>query len=243
MRDVAHWLRLRVGPDERMRKEAGLQLLERAAGLLIPGYVVTDHSKAWWEDEGFFSRLRSVDRTDRSSDRKYLLLELVKLIEHVPGDTAEAGVFEGATSWLLCDRLAGSGRTHHAFDSFEGLPATDDGDGAYWRHGDLRADADAVRELLAPYDAVVEQGWIPDVFAPAADRRFALVHIDVDLYEPTLASLEFFHPRTEAGGIIVCDDYGLTTCPGARRAVDEYMREREPVLHMPTGQAVIVRRG
>ena len=242
-RELLYWLRVRLGPDEIARRDAGQYLLQRAANRLLPGYVLTEHSKAWWEDDDFFARFRRVEDTDRSADRKFLMLELLKLIEDVPGDTVEAGVFEGAMSWMICDQLAESGRRHFAFDSFEGLPQAGPGDASHWRLGDLTADEQLVRERLAPFGAVVEKGWIPEVLAVAADRDFALVHIDVDLYRPTRDALEFFYPRTNPGGIIVCDDYGFTTCPGAKSAVDEYMESRpEPVLHAPTGQALIFKR-
>jgi hypothetical protein len=73
---------------------------------------------------------------------------------------------------------------------------------------------------------VIHAGWIPDCFSEVVDRSFCFVHIDVDLYEPTLASLEFFGSRMVPGGIIVCDDYGFETCPGARRAGDEFAAAR-----------------
>jgi hypothetical protein len=90
----------------------------------------------------------------------------------------------------------------------------------------------------------VVTGWIPEVFrkAEADIGQLAFVHIDVDLYEPTRESLEFLYPRVASGGIIVCDDYGFISCPGAVRAIDEYMAGRpEPVLHCPTGQGVIIK--
>ena len=86
------------------------------------------------------------------------------------------------------------------------------------------------------------RGWIPERFAEVADRRFAFVHIDVDLYQPTLDSVAFFYQRLVPGGIIVCDDYGFTTCPGATRAMDEFMADKpEHIVHLPTGQGVIFR--
>ena len=36
------------------------------------------------------------------------------------------------------------------------------------------------------------KGWIPDRFDEIALKKFCLVHIDVDLYQPTLDSLNFF---------------------------------------------------
>ena len=36
------------------------------------------------------------------------------------------------------------------------------------------------------------KGWIPEKFFLVENQKFSLIHIDVDLYEPTLKSLEFF---------------------------------------------------
>jgi len=40
-----------------------------------------------------------------------------------------------------------------------------------------------------------ERGFIPDVLSRLPETRWAFVHIDVDLNEPTLACLEYFYPR------------------------------------------------
>ena len=39
------------------------------------------------------------------------------------------------------------------------------------------------------------KGWIPERFDEVKDRTFSFVHIDVELYQPTYDSLEFFFPR------------------------------------------------
>ena len=46
----------------------------------------------------------------------------------------------------------------------------------------------------------------------------SFVHLDVDLYEPTRACLDYFLPRLSPGGFVICDDYGAPTFPGAARA-------------------------
>lgn len=41
---------------------------------------------------------------------------------------------------------------------------------------------------------------------------------------------------------MVFDDYGFPTCPGARKAVDEFFADkRETPIVLPTGQAVAIR--
>jgi hypothetical protein len=77
-----------------------------------------------------------------------------------------------------------------------------------------------VRQALAEFPGVeYHPGWIPDSFRGLPERRYRFVHLDVDLYAPTLAALEYFLPRMARGGTIVCDDYGWQ---GARLALDEF---------------------
>ena len=64
------------------------------------------------------------------------------------------------------------------------------------------------------------KGWIPDKFHEVSDKKFCLVHIDVDLYQPTLDSLNFFWDKLN-GGVLVCDDYGSLLCPGTKKAMDK----------------------
>lgn len=76
------------------------------------------------------------------------------------------------------------------------------------------------------------------------NKTFALVHVDVDLYQPTLDSLEFFFPRLLPGGILVCDDYGSGSYPGARTAMDEYFSNQlENIIELPQGQGFVQKLG
>jgi hypothetical protein len=216
-------------------------LLERLARRVAPSYVLGEAAKSWVRDRTFMDDYRRlVPGNDRSAERKWAIRSLVASIADLPGDTAEAGVYMGATSYFICQA---AGKPHHAFDSFEGLSAPIRADGEFWTVGDLSASEARARSVLEPFDARVFRGWIPDVFDQAEIDALCFAHIDVDLYEPTLASLERFYPLLTTGGMMVCDDYGFETCPGARRAVDEFISERpERVVHLPTGQGLIVKR-
>lgn len=122
--------------------------------------------------------------------------------------------------------------------------ATGAADGNYWHRGDMAVTLDEVRSRLAEVLPRIEfhPGWIPDRFPEIANRRFALVHLDVDLQQPTADALSFFYQRLVDRGILICDDYGFDTCPGARAAMDTFFADKpEPVLHLPTGQGLVIR--
>ena len=75
-----------------------------------------------------------------------------------------------------------------------------------------------------------------------ADRKFALVHIDVDLHAPTRDSLEFFYPRMSEGGVIIVDDYGSSLCPGATLAVDTLLADKpEKMISLVDGGGFLVK--
>ena len=83
-------------------------------------------------------------------------------------------------------------------------------------------------EVLKDFDFVkTYKGWIPEKFFLVEDLKFSLVHIDVDLYEPTLKSLEFFFPRLSDGGIIICDDYNSKYFNGSKKAWDEFFKNKK----------------
>jgi O-methyltransferase len=210
-----------------------------------PKYKFSEDCRLYLEDADFLRWYESFEANGyQSLDRKWCLKYLLKLIEAVPGDTAECGVYKGASSYLICESIEGAGRRHHAFDSFEGLSTPEAADGTHWRAGALACSIEEVRDNLKRFDFVeYHRGWIPSSFESLdSDKDFALVHIDVDLYQPTLASLEFFWPQLSEGGLVISDDYGFTSCPGARRAMDEYFAGvGEPIIELSSGQAFVIK--
>jgi len=68
----------------------------------------------------------------------------------------------------------------------------------------------------------VRKGRFPETAAGLAHSDFAFVSLDADLYEPTMAGMEFFYPRLNEGGVILIHDYHNTRFKGVRQAVKEY---------------------
>ena len=92
------------------------------------------------------------------------------------------------------------------FDSFEGLSEINEKDKNVKKLDQnlikkiktqfVSNDEFVKNEVLKDFKFVeIFKGWIPEKFNKVKDKKFSFVHIDVDLYEPTLQSLEFFFPR------------------------------------------------
>ena len=247
-RTVWSAVRALLGGPPSERRLVRYWLGEQAARWIGRCWVPED-LQAWREDEVFLRAYRRFEpRNLRSAERKFAVYQLANAQADIPGDTAECGVYRGATSYFIC--LAGLSGTHHVFDSFAGLSLPEGADApapknvASWTAGELSASLEEVQRNLAEFDRVAyHPGWIPQRFADVENRQFRLVHIDVDLYQPTRDSLEFFYPRLVPHGMLICDDYGYLNCPGARRACDDFAEQiTEPMIHLPTGQALLIKR-
>jgi O-methyltransferase len=175
----------------------------------------------------------------------------------IPGARAECGVLGGTSALIACRAArahdpAFSGAGLHLIDSFEGLgePTEEDrfGDGARTakslQKGAYAARLEIAQAALAGFSGVsFHKGWIPEVLGTLPESTWAFVHIDVDLYAPSYGALSYFHPRLSPGGVIICDDYGSPTFPGAHRAWHQYCDENAlAYVVLDSGQAVILKR-
>ena len=146
--------------------------------------------------------------------------------EQVPGAFAELGVWRGATSVFL-HRCAPERRLY-LFDTFEGFPLAD-------REPENSADArfqdtseEAVRRVIGGGDnVIIRKGRFPETAAGLEHETFAFVLLDLDVFAPTLAGLEFFYPRLAPGGYVFVHDYNSpesnSACP---RAVRQAMQDK-----------------
>lgn len=239
LRDLAS-----TGDAGRRARYAILDRLSKSSGFRMYGFNTN-----WFENGEFVEAWRTFpEPINAIHDRRFNLYNLAKAFSHIPGDLAECGVYAGRGSHLMLVATAEIGKHLHGFDSFEGLsePLAVDVSGACeWRKHDFSSPELRANRNLAAHAGrfSLYRGWIPERFSDVAERQFSFVHVDVDLYQPTLDACEFFWPRLSPGGALLCDDYGSINCPGARQAIDEFARALDQrAAELATGQGLLVKR-
>ena len=186
------------------------------------------------------------------------LIQLIKysLSREETFDFAECGCWHGHSSFIISKLINDSSKkvNFHIFDSFEGLsPQTkEDENFSKLKKNQIKKQS----ELFASSEDFLKnkvlkdfnffktyKGWIPSRFSEVSEKKFSFVHIDVDLYEPTLQSLEFFYPRLVNGGVIVCDDYNYNNFDGAKKAWDFYFSDKKYtfVFKNPMGASFLIK--
>ena len=84
---------------------------------------------------------------------------------------------------------------------------------------------------------------IPKRFDKIINTKISFLHIDVDLYQPIKEILEHLYPKVVIGGVVVFDDYGHSSFEGAKKAVDEFLKENNYSFFykVPMGSAYIIK--
>ena len=174
---------------------------------------------------------------------QFLLYSLTRAQIRLPGDIAEVGVYTGASAKLICE--ARGSKPLHLFDTFEGLPESSAKDRNVYNNKSkpqYACSLESVQDYLHDYaDLHFYKGLFPTTAEPVRDRTFCFVHIDVDLYESTLACLQFFYPRLVPGGILLSHDYSILA--GVKAAFTEFLADKpEALVELPTTQCMIIKR-
>ena len=194
-------------------------------------------------------RLMDEGRCGMHFDRLYTLWQALTAAPDAPA-VAEVGSYKGGSSKFIAETLRAMGRSPHFYvcDTFAGHARVDtEIDPVGDDDGFKDTSAESVAAYLAEYPNV--EVVVGDIFESSArlghEKAFGFVHIDVDVYPPTVFCLDFFSTRLAPGAWIVVDDYGVVTCPGAQKAVDEFVHKNPAFskVHLLSGQAVIFRAG
>jgi O-methyltransferase len=177
-----------------------------------------------------------------SPDRIYVLYCILKQCMNLSGEFWECGVYKGGTAFVMAEMLKKKANPNKLvlFDTFEGMPETLPEIDNH-KKGDFNdTDVEAVRSRLKFSFVEIAKGLIPDTFKGRENAQICFAHIDTDLYLSVLDCAAFIYPRLSVGGIMIFDDYGFPSTRGAKKAVDEYFKDKPvvPVI-LPTGQALV----
>lgn len=148
---------------------------------------------------------------------------------NIKGNCAEAGVFQGEFAKYINRWFPD--RTLYLADTFEGFPKEDveiehakqfSNGKQDWSHTSIN---NVLLKMPYAEQCVIKKGRFPDCMQDVEDT-FAYVSLDMDLYQPILAGLEYFYPRLSIGGYIMVHDCCNEGYPGARAAVEEYCKKQ-----------------
>lgn len=184
-------------------------------------------------------------------------IEIFNKTVELPGSIVELGVFKGAsfmTFLKLADILCAGDTLKKVigFDTFEGfVDINTKKDGPENVQRDLIKggfDASAFIDILEgcieleQADSFIPRfkraelvkgdvcETVPEYVEKNPGLRISLLHLDLDVYEPTKIALEYLYPLVVPGGIVLLDEYGMNGFPGESAAFDEYFGNNRPKL-------------
>jgi len=217
----------------------------------VTNYVIPPELDAWEAENVFY--LKSAP----SRIGKLLAhWEIYQEISTLPGAVVECGVYKGASlirfatfrSLLECNE----GRQIIGFDAFGDFPRESvgmAGDQSFIDRFENSGGGGISRTDLLKYldqkgfrnvqlEAGPVEATVPTFLAENPALRISLLHLDLDVYEPTKFCIEQFLPHLSPGASIVFDDFGAV--PGATRAADELCAnfgltlEKKPYYYVPS---------
>jgi SAM-dependent methyltransferase len=169
--------------------------------------------------------------------------ELYKSILGLPGHVVELGVYKGASLIRLAtfrNALENDfSRQIIGFDAFGKFPRENlgsDNDLHFIRgfedaggHGLSSEELSSIFQRKGFQNVTLVKGnvfeTVPQYIAEHPETRIALLHLDMDVKEPTVFALSELYDRVVPGGIIVFDDYNSVA--GETEAVDEFVAQKK----------------
>jgi hypothetical protein len=171
--------------------------------------------------------------------------ELYKSILDLPGHVVECGVYKGTSLIRFAtfrEVLESSySRKIIGFDAFGKFPDQPDSLDSnfverFEQAGGYGIPIDEMKRVLqhksfANIELVAGDILltVPRYVQEHPELKISLLHIDVDVYEPTVVSLNHFYDKVVKGGLIVFDDFGAVA--GETRAIDEFFRGKDTVIN------------
>ena len=232
MKNLAHHPKLQKFFGGGLLERLWLSAISRAQIFLLNRHKDPDNVR-------LVSQVRRQRRSLLTAYESYTVFSCGRAYAHLPGAMAEVGVFEGGSARLLCE-VKGE-KELHLFDTFTGLPPSSSHDRNVHRENQYRCSLESVQNYIKAYPNVhFHPGLFPDSAKDMEKKTYCFVHLDVDLYDSTLAGLEYFYPLLIPGGVILSHDYSLLV--GVRKAFDDFLRDKpEHPIELPSTQCMLVK--
>lgn len=181
-----------------------------------PAYKVTFFKKYALGLKMFLNKLRIQTGTSYKAHLAMALM-ILETPPEVKGDIIECGSWKGGSSANLSLVAKMTGRKLRVFDSFQGLPESQEIDReGFYATGDFCGQLDEVKRNITKYGAIecceFIEGWFEDTL-PTLDRPVLLAFLDVDL-ELSLETCvrNIWNNLTDKGYIFIDEYVGLDYC-------------------------------
>ncbi len=143
----------------------------------------------------------------------------------------------------VLDRLGGN-HAVYGFDTFEGHVCITEHDGPVHKEEMFRkcGGIEGVEAYIADPRVKLIKGNVSETIHQYIEKAdsVCLAHFDMDIYQPTADAVPLVYEKLCPNGIIIFDDYGFTTCPGVKRAVDDFLAVTPALhFHLMTGQLIL----
>jgi O-methyltransferase len=169
-----------------------------------------------------------------------LIAEAIKRTSLNGGAIIECGTWKGGMAAGML-KICGADRKYFYFDSFEGLPLTQEIDGKQaetWQkdtqsntyHDNNFASFEEFSATIATAGAhnvqyKIYKGWFSDTIPTYPGEKIAVLRLDGDWYESTIVSLRGLWDFLMEDGLLLIDDY--FHWDGCSRAVHDFLSERK----------------
>ncbi len=195
----------------------------------------------YWENDQHFTNIYKQVKSIMLLDKKrsFIIYQMCKNCNNIKGDFAELGIYKGGSAMIM---FQSSNKNIYCFDTFEGTPKINKKKDSFWKKGHLKnVSYKNVKDFLTDKRFKIFKGQFPKSL-PKTNNVFSLVHIDVNIYQSTLDGCKYFYNKMSKSGIMLFDDYNITSSDGVKKAVDQFFKDKkEKPIMLFTGQAFIVK--
>jgi len=187
-----------------------------------------------WDSENIFYLKTDVTRISKLIYH----YEIYKKISNLPGDVIECGVFKGVSLIRFLtfrENLENNySRKIYGFDAFGKFPkAKNDKETnkliVPFGNGISKDELEEILNKKNFKNFELIKGDIrktlPEFIKKKSELKISLLHLDMDIYEPTKFALTKLFNKVVRGGVILIDDYNAV--PGATKAIDEFLKKHK----------------